>query len=133
MGGSITSRARWHLRATSPSRRWAQNTRWRGRTGSTTGGREMHGALGVVGVETVIASEAKQSISPRKERVDCFVASLLAMTLPQFPNQDSPSSRRDASEGLQKPSRLLQFRGRRECRAHDAPAASCVKKTNTRA
>ena len=29
---------------------------------------------------TVIASEAKQSISPRKERMDCFVASLLAMT-----------------------------------------------------
>jgi hypothetical protein len=30
--------------------------------------------------ETVIASEAKQSIVPRKERMDCFVASLLAMT-----------------------------------------------------
>src|SRR5216683_3056577 len=29
---------------------------------------------------TVIASEAKQSISPRKERMDCFVALLLAMT-----------------------------------------------------
>ena len=28
----------------------------------------------------VIASEAKQSISPCKERMDCFVASLLAMT-----------------------------------------------------
>src|ERR1039458_4813977 len=28
----------------------------------------------------VIASEAKQSISPRNERMDCFVASLLAMT-----------------------------------------------------
>jgi hypothetical protein len=28
----------------------------------------------------VIASEAKQSISPRKGRMDCFVASLLAMT-----------------------------------------------------
>jgi hypothetical protein len=27
-----------------------------------------------------IASEAKQSISPRKERMDCFVASLLEMT-----------------------------------------------------
>jgi hypothetical protein len=31
-------------------------------------------------VVAVIASEAKQSIKPRKERVDCFVASLLAMT-----------------------------------------------------
>src|SRR6266852_6572568 len=29
----------------------------------------------------VIASEAKQSISPRKGRMDCFVASLLAMTV----------------------------------------------------
>ena len=28
----------------------------------------------------VIASEAKQSILPRKERMDCFVAALLAMT-----------------------------------------------------
>jgi len=34
--------------------------------------------------ETVIASEAKQSISPRKERVDCFVALLLAMTVTIF-------------------------------------------------
>jgi hypothetical protein len=28
----------------------------------------------------VIASEAKQSMALRKERMDCFVASLLAMT-----------------------------------------------------
>jgi hypothetical protein len=28
----------------------------------------------------VIASEAKQSIEQRKERMDCFVATLLAMT-----------------------------------------------------
>ncbi len=28
----------------------------------------------------VIASEAKQSITQQKERVDCFVATLLAMT-----------------------------------------------------
>jgi len=28
----------------------------------------------------VNASAAKQSIDPRKERMDCFVASLLAMT-----------------------------------------------------
>src|SRR5258706_12523307 len=40
----------------------------------------------------------------------------------------SATPRRDASEVLQKPSRLLKFRGRRECRALDAPAASCVKK-----
>jgi hypothetical protein len=31
--------------------------------------------------DAVIASEAKQPISPRKERTDCFVAALLAMTL----------------------------------------------------
>jgi hypothetical protein len=36
-----------------------------------------------VGGFFVIASEAKQSISPRKERMDCFVASLLAMTAKQ--------------------------------------------------
>jgi hypothetical protein len=30
--------------------------------------------------DAVIASEAKQSISPRKEGMDCFVASLLEMT-----------------------------------------------------
>jgi len=29
---------------------------------------------------SVIASAAKQSIVPRKERMDCFVATLLAMT-----------------------------------------------------
>jgi hypothetical protein len=28
----------------------------------------------------VIASEAKQSMPPREERMDCFVASLLALT-----------------------------------------------------
>src|SRR4029078_283104 len=32
----------------------------------------------------VIASEAKQSIAPRKERMDCFVALLLAMTWKWF-------------------------------------------------
>jgi len=31
-------------------------------------------------IDLVIASEAKQSILLRKERLDCFVASLLAMT-----------------------------------------------------
>jgi hypothetical protein len=32
----------------------------------------------------VIASAAKQSISPRKGRMDCFVASLLAMTVSEL-------------------------------------------------
>jgi hypothetical protein len=33
-----------------------------------------------VSAPPVIASEAKQSIAPSKERMDCFVALLLAMT-----------------------------------------------------
>ena len=37
-GASITSPARSHWRATSPSRRSARSARWRARTGSTTGG-----------------------------------------------------------------------------------------------
>src|SRR6266478_2653611 len=36
---------------------------------------------------TVIASGAKQSISPHKGRMDCFVASLLAMTVFQLQTQ----------------------------------------------
>jgi hypothetical protein len=50
------------------------------------GGEEILANLGRIasrereGVSSVIASEAKQSISPRKERMDCFVALLLAMT-----------------------------------------------------
>jgi hypothetical protein len=44
---------------------------------------------------TVIASAAKQSIVPRKERMDCFVASLLAMTAN---GHSSAISRRNAPE-----------------------------------
>ncbi|THD56648.1 MAG: hypothetical protein E8A46_03335 [Bradyrhizobium sp.] len=40
----------------------------------------------------VIASEAKQSILPRKERMDCFVASLLAMTAGSETTQTSGGS-----------------------------------------
>jgi hypothetical protein len=70
----------------------------------------------------VIASEAKQSISPRKERVDCFVASLLAMT----------TNIRPRPRGAMRPSFTLnvpssEIRGRRECRAPNAPAASRAK------
>jgi hypothetical protein len=49
---------------------------------------------------TVIASEAKQSIVPRKGGMDCFVASLLAMTAGR---QSFTISRRDLPELLQKP------------------------------
>jgi hypothetical protein len=38
----------------------------------------------------VIASEAKQSISPHKGRMDCFVALLLAMTV--WPNQNDTTT-----------------------------------------
>jgi hypothetical protein len=35
---------------------------------------------GVAAIDLVIASEAKQSMEVAEERMDCFVASLLAMT-----------------------------------------------------
>src|SRR5712691_8204023 len=44
----------------------------------------------------VIASEAKQSIAPRKERMDCFAS--LAMTWNS--RRDFATSRRDAPEAL---------------------------------
>ena len=76
--------------------------------------------------ETVIASRranarpmtgsAKQSISPCKERMDCFVASLLAMTS----GHNSALSPHVSREVW--PARSALFvRGRRECRAPDAP------------
>jgi hypothetical protein len=72
--------------------------------------------------QAVIASEAKQSISPHKERMDCFVASLLAMT----ENEDTPSP----SRGAVRPSCAKSFasknRGRRESRVPVAPAAARV-------
>jgi hypothetical protein len=76
-------------------------------------------------VSAVIASEAKQSILPRKERVDCFAA--LAMTLiesriDRFPHTTS-FSRRGAPEAC---CYLRAQRGRGECRMPAAPAASCA-------
>ena len=53
--GSIISPVRWRWRATSPSRRWARSACWRGRTGSTTGGRDDADNSSPI----VIASEAK--------------------------------------------------------------------------
>ena len=67
---------------------------------------------------TVIASVAKQSISPPKGRMDCFAS--LAMT------DDTPSR----SRGSICPRFAGNFhppvRGRRECRVHAAPAVSCA-------
>src|ERR1700721_4407711 len=69
----------------------------------------------------VIASAAKQSIE-QKERMDCFVASLLAMTA----NTDT----RPRSRGAMRPRFAKNIRpenrGGGECRAPDAPAASCA-------
>jgi hypothetical protein len=49
-----------------------------------------------------------------------------------FSNSAAQTCLRDLAaafaRGLPRTSRLLKFRGRRECRALDAPAASCVKK-----
>jgi hypothetical protein len=72
--------------------------------------------------KAVIASEAKQSMRQHQERMDCFVASLLAMT-PRKLKHTFAFSRRDAPELCRKfaPS---DNRGRRECRAPDAPAAA---------
>ena len=54
----------------------------------------MTGSAKQSGARAVIASEAKQSIAPRKGRMDCFAA--LAMTT----KHTFATSRRDASESL---------------------------------
>jgi hypothetical protein len=90
-----------------------------------------------------MTGSAKQSMSPRKERMDCFrlrslsfggqvVASLLAMTL-----IDLNTTFR--SRGAMRPEFCISFalseiRGRREDRARAAPAVSCaIVATRTRA
>jgi hypothetical protein len=61
-----------------------------------------------------------------QRKMDCFVASLLAMTY------DSAFSRRDGARVL--PETLsLEKRGSRECRVHAAPAVSCAKCTRKNA
>jgi hypothetical protein len=50
-------------------------------------------------LELVIASEAKQSIAQQKERVDCFVASLLAMTA-KSTDSSSPRTRGSSTPRL---------------------------------
>src|ERR1700730_12392589 len=67
------------------------------------------------GSQAVIASEAKQSIV-RQERMDCFVASLLAMTF----RYNFAISRRVAPEVCER-FPYPPVRGRRECGAPDAP------------
>jgi hypothetical protein len=71
-------------------------------------------------LRTVIASEAKQTISQRRERMDCFVASA--------PRNDE--CRHDStSRGVMRPRRCMNLPpkgGRGECRVPVAPAASCA-------
>jgi hypothetical protein len=74
-----------------------------------------------------MTGSAKQFIATTKATMDCFVASLLAMTSAY----DSAFPRRDA------PELCMNFfaqkdRGRGECRVPDAPAASCAKVESTR-
>ncbi len=57
--------------------------------------------------------------------MDCFVASAPRNDVD---GQESAISRRNPPEVFPKVSRLEEIRGRRECRALNAPAASCVKK-----
>jgi hypothetical protein len=76
--------------------------------------------------ETLFRSSlrAKRSnpFPPSKERMDCFVASLLAMTARHI----FAFSRRNPPEFCQQTSRP-HIRGRRECRAPGAPAAACAR------
>ena len=70
----------------------------------------------------VIASEAKQSISRQKERMDCFVATLLAMT---WVGHDTTSRARGAMRPkFCKKTLPSKDRGRREDRVRAAPAVS---------
>ena len=88
------------------------------------------GVCCVVGVSsTVLASEAKQSIGPHKERMDCFVASLIAMTAnipsrsrgakrPKFSNSFAPSN---------------QGAGNAGCALHPRSCAQCAQKVRAQA
>jgi hypothetical protein len=68
-----------------------------------------------------MTGSAKQSIE-QKERMDCFVAPLLAMTA----NANTPSHSRGAVRPRCAINLRPENRGRGECRAPDAPAASCA-------
>ncbi len=75
--------------------------------------------------ETVIASEAKQSIVPRKERMDCFAA--LAMTS----KHTFTASRRDAPEALRE-SLAQRGRGNAGCPLQPRPRVHLVLVERTR-
>ena len=73
----------------------------------------------------VIASAAKQSIAPRKERMDCFAA--LAMTCRRV-----RTSRRDAPEALHEISRPKRAWGTPDARWHPRPRVHLVVVERTR-
>src|SRR5665213_383273 len=76
----------------------------------------------------VIASEAKQSIARQSGEVDCFVASLPCANASRL--SQAMTAGHDFAISPHVLARALRFRsarsmkGRRECRAHGAPAAS---------
>jgi hypothetical protein len=76
--------------------------------------------------KAVIASEAKQSIAPHKERMDCFVR-----FAPRNDGCSLPTHLRDPAARFARVvtlvSRLKKIRGRGECRMRAAPAVSCAK------
>src|SRR5258707_2414891 len=68
--------------------------------------------------ETVIASEARQSIAPREERMDCFVACAPRNDVKS--RYDSAISRREAPE-------FSKNRSPSKQRAHGMPGAQCTR------
>jgi hypothetical protein len=72
-------------------------------------------------LDTVIASAAKQSIGPRKGRMDCFVAALLAMTV--APISHIPSR----SRGADRPRFGSFVRASINQRAQGMPGAQCTR------
>jgi hypothetical protein len=98
---------------------WGRCLAWSGWRGDCSGG-----SGGAGPTVTVIASVAKQSVSPSKGRMDCFVA--------RAPRNDgNPPNTASRSRGSICPRLGIVFpyppnRGRRECRVHAAPAVSCA-------
>jgi hypothetical protein len=86
------------------------------------GGEAGRGQFQTAETKAVIASEAKQSISRLEERMDCFVAPLLAMTAKHNP----AISRRDAPEVYWERPALSKQRARGG-RAPDAPDSRVCK------
>jgi hypothetical protein len=68
-----------------------------------------------------MTGSAKQSIVPQARKLDCFIASLPAMTV----KHELAISRREAPESLKEIFRP-EKEGARECRMPSASAASCA-------